>query len=90
MEPHLKERQYDYKETMGRVINMVSDSRRHNEPSGEADTLKGKISHKMGDKASFSKPTDNIRRAFTKTAKPKASEIPQGIFYYPKRITRKS
>lgn len=83
MEPNLKERQYDYKETTGKVIQMVSDHKRKNEPTGEADTLKGKIAHKMGDKASFAKPTENTRRAFTKSVV-RAFEVPQGVFYYPK------
>jgi pre-mRNA-splicing helicase BRR2 len=84
MEPHLRERQYDYSETTGRVIQMESENRKKGEPTGEADTLRGKISSKMGDKAYFSKPTDTLKKAFVKPDKRAPVDIPQGILYYPK------
>lgn len=83
MEPELRERQYDYRQTAGKVIQMEPENRRKNEPSGEADTLRGKISSKMGDKAFYSRPTDSTKRSFN-THKAKTSEIPEGILYHPK------
>ena len=66
---------------MSRVINMASDSRRHNESSGKQTCLKERSSikwvirlHSQSQQIIF---VELSRRQ-------QASEISQGIFYYPK------
>ena len=66
MEPHLRDHQYDYSETKGRVIHMEGPNRRgKSDPSGEAESLKGKLQH-MGDKAQHSLPPDSTKKAFSR------------------------
>lgn len=84
MEPHLREHQYDYKETSGRVVQLSSTKRSHDDPSGEGETLRGKISHRMGDKSSFSKPTESLKKAFNKTSQDSIKETLHSTLYYPK------
>jgi pre-mRNA-splicing helicase BRR2 len=84
MEPHLREHQFDYRETKGRVIQMEgARSKSKAEPSGEAESLKGKIL-KMGDKTSYSLPPASLKNEFRLKPKPLPKIATGSLLYHPK------
>ena len=86
MEPHLREHQFDYRETKGRVVQIEGGrGKGKDEPSGEADTLKGKIG-KMGDKASRTKPPQAFKSFLPGQSRPNPGKMTPhpSLIYYPK------
>lgn len=84
MEPHLRDHQYDYNETKGRVIQLESQKRRNrSDPSGEAESLKGNLKQ-MGDKALHSLPPDSIKKAFSHKPQSLPMPLASTLSYIPK------
>lgn len=96
MDQFVRKRQFEYESMSNRVLASESDTKRLNEPTGEAESLRGKQMGQMGDRASRQMPPENIKKAYaTKGDKPlrREFEMPKGmqagLIYYPKtRETR--
>lgn len=57
-EEYARFKQYEYRANSNLVLTPEARSRDHNEPTGEPETLWGKMKGKMGDRVSFSKPKE--------------------------------
>ncbi|CAG9313946.1 unnamed protein product [Blepharisma stoltei] len=87
MDEQIRKQQFDYRNTSSKVLPSERDPRQANEPTGEADSLRGRIG-KMGDRYSQSKPPELLKKMYSKKvpvkASVQASSIPEGLLYYPK------
>jgi pre-mRNA-splicing helicase BRR2 len=95
MDELVRKRQFEYESISNRVLAPEIDSRRPNDPTGEAESLRGKELGQMGDRAARQKPPQELKKAFAARAeKPvrREFEVPKGqagLIYYPKtRETR--
>lgn len=87
MEDQIRKQQFDSRNSSSKVMPSQRDPKQSNEPTGEADTLKGKIVHKMGDLFRQSKPPESVRQSFSKKIISKTAvdvTVSGGLLYYPK------
>ena len=86
-----RDRQFDYSVTSSKVIS--GERTRVREPTGEAETLRGRVSAVMGDKAFHAKPdlpkSEKVEVVERERPTSLAPVRPKGLLYYPRlRETR--
>lgn len=81
-----RQRQFDYSATSSKVIS--GERTRSKDPSGEAETLRGRMSGSMGDLATHTKPSLRPQEEIV-TKEVAVVSVPKGLLYYPRlRETR--